>query len=355
MIKKKYKYLLVLILIGYVAQSISQEPLKVAFLYQHPVNAGGWSLSHEQGRLDAENEFGDKIITIALEGIQPGPDTRRTLINLARENYELIFATSFGHMNSVMKVARSFPQISFQHASGYKTANNVGTYQIRAMQGRYLAGKIAGHMSTSKKIGYVASFPIPEVIRGINAFTLGAQAANPDVTIQAIWINSWMNAAKEREATELLINLGADVITHHTETPALMVAAEEAGVWAVGYQYDRSQFAPNSHLVTIEHNWGPIYNSIIRDKLEGNWKSESLWFGVDLDATRLVSISPKVPSSILSEIEEIRTQMANKTFNIFKGPITDIEGRTRLGPDQTLKDEDLIGMEWFVKGVINAD
>ncbi|RPG51384.1 MAG: BMP family ABC transporter substrate-binding protein [Gammaproteobacteria bacterium TMED1] len=355
MVRKKYKHLLLLILMGYVTQTIAQKPLKVAFLYQHPVNAGGWSLSHEQGRLDVGNELGSKITTIALEGIQPGPDTLRTLTNLARENYELIFATSFGHMNSVMRVARSFPQTSFQHASGYKTAPNVGTYQIRAMQGRYLAGKIAGYMSTSQKIGYVASFPIPEVIRGINAFTLGAQAANPDVTVQAIWINSWMNAAKEREATELLINLGADVITHHTETPALMVAAEEAGVWAVGYQYDRSQFAPNSHLVTIEHNWGPIYKSIIQDKLAGRWKSESLWFGVDHDATRLVSISSKVPTSILSEIEEIRSQMANKTFKIFKGPIIDIEGKKRLELNQSLEDEALIGMEWFVRGVINAE
>ena len=164
-----------------------------------------------------------------------------------------------------------------------------------------------------------------------------------------------MNAAKEREATELLINLGADVITHHTETPALMVAAEEAGVWAVGYQYDRSQFAPNSHLVTIEHNWGPIYKSIIQDKLAGRWKSESLWFGVDHDATRLVSISSKVPTSILSEIEDIRSQMANKTFKIFKGPIIDIEGKKRLELNQSLEDEALIGMEWFVRGVINAD
>ncbi len=331
-----------------------EAPLKVAFIYEHPVNAGGWSLSHEQGRLAAEARFGAQIETRALEGIVPGPDTVRALTNLARERYDLIFATSFGHMNPVVKVARNFPRVSFQHASGYKTTRNVGTYQIRAMEGRYLAGMLAGHMSRSGKLGYVAAFPIPEVIRGINAFTLGARAVDPTITVQTIWINTWMDAAKEREAAELLINLGADVISHHTETPALMIAAENAGVWAVGYQYDRSEFAPTKHLVTIEHNWAPIYEALIADKLADKWQSRALWLGLAEDATRLVSVSPDVPPAALAAVDRTRQAIKRGEFHVFAGPLQDVDGTERISAGSMPSDEALIAMEWFVDGVVNA-
>ncbi len=343
-----------LLLVLLAPTSFAEEPLRVAFLYEHPTNAGGWSLSHEQGRLAIEARFGERVKTLPVEGVKPGPDTVRTLTNLARERYDMIFATSFGHMNPVIKVARSFPRTTFQHASGYKTGRNVGTYQIRAMEGRYLAGMLAGHMSKTKKLGYVAAFPIPEVIRGINAFTLGARSVDPSITVQTIWINTWMDAAKEREAAELLINLGTDVISHHTETPALMIAAEKAGVWAVGYQYDRSEFAPQRHLVTVEHNWAPIYEALIESKLDGRWQSEALWLGLAEDATRLVSVSPEVPAAVLEEVEAVKQSIADKSFHVFAGPLRDVEGSERISAGKVPSDEEMIAMEWFVEGVVNA-
>lgn len=332
----------------------AEEGLKIAFIYEHPTNAGGWSLSHEQGRLAIQNRFGERVSSVAVEGVKPGPDTVRTLTNLAREHYDMIFATSFGHMNPVIKVARSFPRTTFQHASGYKTGRNVGTYQIRAMEGRYLAGIMAGHMSKTKKLGFVASFPIPEVIRGINAFALGARSVDPAIAVQTIWINSWMDAAKEREAAELLINLDADVVTHHTESPALMIAAENAGVWAVGYQYDRSEFAPEQHLVTVEHNWAPIYEALIEAKLTGHWESKALWLGLAEEATRLVSVSPLVPEKVLAEVETARQAIANKTLQVFSGPLNDADGTERIAAGVAPTDEEMIAMEWFVEGVVNA-
>jgi len=329
------------------------EPLAVAFLYEHPVNAGGWSQSHEQARLEVSDYFGEQIKTTAVEGVRPGPDTVRTLTNLARRNQNLIFATSFGHMNPVIQVARRFPQVTFNHASGYSLARNVGTYQIRAYQGRYLSGLLAAGMTRSKVLGYVAAFPIPEVIRGINAFTLGVRAADPEVQVRVIWINTWMDAAKERDAAELLIDAGADVITHHTETPAIMLAAEAAGIWAIGYQFDRSEYAPKRHLVTVAHNWTPVYKRMIQSKLSGTWQSEAIWLGLEEEATVLASMADEVPEDLQARIETHRQQIASGELSVFSGPIHDTNGELMVSEQASLDDDALIAMEWFVEGVIN--
>ena len=326
-------------------------PLKVAFLYEHPVNAGGWSQSHERARQAAQAHFGSRIESAAFEGITPGPDTVRVLSKLAREGYGMIFATSFGHMNPLIKVARQFPRVTFEHASGYKQAANVGTYQIRAYEGRYLAGRIAGAMTRSNRLGYVAAFPIPEVVRGINAFTLGVRAVNPDATVQVIWINTWLDPSREREAAELLIGDGADVLTHHTETPAVMVAAEHAGVWALGYQFDRSAFAPTRHLLTIEHNWTPIYLEKIASRLSGAWQSTSLWPGVGQHASRLVGLSAAIPAAVLEDLAENRSALAAGSRAVFAGPLSDREGNTRVAAGEVLSDAEALKMEWLVHGV----
>jgi simple sugar transport system substrate-binding protein len=334
-----------------VADAATPEPMRVAFLYEHPINAGGWSQSHEQARQRVQAAFGDRIATAAFEGIIPGPDTVRVLTKLAREGYHMIFATSFGHMNPVIKVARQFPEVHFEHASGYKQAPNVGTYQIRAREGRYLAGLIAGAMTKTGRIGYIGAFPIPEVVRGINAFTLGVRSVNPDAVARVIWINTWLDPSKERDAAELLIGEGADVITHHTETPAPAVAAEAAGVYFIGYQYDRSAFAPTRHLATVEHNWLPIYERKIEENLNGTWQPEALWAGIREDASRLVGLSPDIPADIRTLVEQTRTAIAAGEREVFRGPLVDTGGMQRVPAGSALDAHSTLNMEWFVQGV----
>lgn len=329
----------------------AQTPLRIAFVYEHPVSAGGWSQSHDKGRQDLAAVFGSAIETTTVEGVIPGPDTVRVLTRLARDGNDMIFATSFGHMNAVMKVAQQFPRTTFEHASGYKQARNVGTYQIRAYEGRYLAGRVAGAMTESDIIGYIGAFPIPEVVRDINAFTRGVKAVNPDATVRLVWINTWLDPSREREAAELLIAGKADVITHHTETPAPMVAAEAAGVWAIGYQYDRSAFAPTRHLLTVEHNWLPIYRDKVQQKLDGSWRPGLSWLGLKHDASRLTGLSKAIPAEVIADVDAARKAMINGTLDIFAGPISDNEGVQRIAAGASLDDADLASIEWLVDGV----
>lgn len=334
--------------------AMAAEPLRVAFVYEHPVSAGGWSQSHDKARQGLEAALGERIAATTIEGVIPGPDTVRVLTRLARDGHDMIFATSFGHMNAVMRVAQQFPGITFEHASGYKQARNVGTYQIRAYEGRYLAGRIAGAMTRSNVIGYVGAFPIPEVVRDINAFTLGVRAVNPAAEVRLVWINSWLDPSKEREAAEILIAAKADVITHHTETPAPMVAAEAAGVWTIGYQFDRSAFAPTRHLVTVEHNWLPIYEAKVTAKLEDRWSPGLTWLGLREDASRLVGLSPAIPETVRADVERARTEMIAGRLDPFAGPLRDVAGVARVPSGETLDDAALASIEWLVQGVTAA-
>lgn len=327
------------------------KPLQVAFLHENPVGEGGWTLSHEKSRAQIDEYFGDLVQTSALDGVNPGVDAERVMTQLAREGKQLIFATSFGFLNPTRRVAPRFPNTIFEHASGYLTAKNVGTYQIRAYQGRYLSGVAAAMVSETGVLGYVGSFPIPEVVRGINAFVLGAQSVNPDIVIELVWINSWSDAGKAREAAELLIFNGADVITHHTESSSAIQAADQAGVWSIGYQSDRSAAAPNKHLVSVVHNWFPFYRKDIQAVLDGEWQSHSTWIGVEEDASQLVSWGASVPPEVIDLVQQVKQQMIDEAPNPFVGPLYDTQGQLMLEEGIAMDDEALLSMEWFVKGV----
>ena len=337
-----------------VSLNVTAEPLKVAFMHENPVGEGGWTLSHENARKALEEHFGDAIETTALDSVAPGQDAERTLTRLARDGNDLIFATSFGFMNAAQRISRRFPKTKFEHASGYLIGKNVGTYQVRAYQGRYLSGVAAGMLTESNRIGYVAPFPIPEVVRGINAFTLGLKSVNEDAIVDVIWISSWSDAPRARETADLLIAKGADVITHHTETSAAIRAADIAGVWSIGYQSDRSQAAPNHHLVSVVHNWIPIYIRKVDAMITGTWEAASEWVGIEEDATKLVGWGDEVPAEVIEAVEATRQQMLAGELVVFEGPISDNEGNIGIATGQIPTVEELLRMEWFVDGVAGS-
>ncbi len=327
------------------------QALKVAWVHENPVGQGGWTLSHELAREKIEAHFGGRITATALDGVVPGGDTERVLTKLARGGQQMIFATSFGHMSAAARVSRRFPRVTFEHAAGYTMGRNLGTYQIRAYQGRYLAGYAAGLVTKTNRLGYVGAFPIPEVMRGINAFTLGARAANPEVEVEVIWISTWSDASRSREAAELLLSMQADVITHHTETSAAVQAADQRGAWSVGYQTDRSAFAPQQHLVSVAHNWFPLYRDKIQAMLDGNWKPESIWAGLDQDATQLVGWGDKVPADVREKVAAQRKRILSGELRVFAGPLTDADGQQQVAAGEVLSDERLLGMEWLLAGI----
>ena len=333
---------------------VLSAPLQVAFLHENPVAQGGWTMSHEIAREKLDEHFGDLISTTAIDGIAPGTDAERVLTKYARSGVPLIFATSFGYLNPTQKVSKRFKKTTFEHASGYLQSSNVGTYQIRGYQGRYLAGIIAGRSTKTNTIGYVGSFAIPEVIRGINAFTLGIKSVNPDAEVVLIWTNSWSDPSKEREATEILIAKNADVVTHHAESATVMNVAAQKKVYSVGYQTDRSTAAGDYHLVSVVHNWFPIYKDIIQEKLDGKWSSKKRWIGVESDASQLVSFGPSVSEDVKSEVAESKAKIVQNEFTIFKGPLTSNEGELKVGVDVVLNDEELLAMDWLVEGVVGS-
>lgn len=349
-----FKACLPLVLIGLasVCSAAVAKPLSVAFMHENPVGEGGWTLSHEKARKKLDAFYGEAITTSAVDGIAPSTDADRTLTKLARDKHDLVFATSFGFLSPTQRVARRFPRTTFMHASGYLTAPNIGTYQIRAYHGRYMAGVAAAMVSKTNKVGFVAPFPIPEVIRGINAFALGMQSIKPDIELDVIWINTWSDAPKAREAADLLIAKGVDVISHHTETSAAIAAAEAKGIWSVGYQTDRSSVAPKFHLVSIEHNWFPIYQHIIDQKLAGKWTSEQIWYGAEHDASQLVAWGPAVPTEVKAKVEQVRQQIASGEQTVFVGPLYDQSNTIKLADGARLSDDELLKLEWLVRGVL---
>lgn len=346
------KTILASIALFFSLSAVAEKPLKIGFLHENPVGQGGWTLSHELAREKLDAHYGELVETSAIDGIAPGVDAERIMTKLARAKTDLIFATSFGFLNPTQKVAKRYKRTTFEHASGYLQAANVGTYQIRGYQGRYLSGIIAGKTTKTNVIGYVGSFPIPEVIRGINAFTLGIQSVNPDAKVELIWTNSWSDPAKEKEATELLIAKNADIVTHHSESASVMNAAKAAGVYSVGYQTDRVKAAAEYHLVSVVHNWFPIYKKIIDEKLAGTWSSKKRWIGVEEDASQLVSLNPNIPEETLALIEQTKAKMASGEMSVFAGPIVDQSGVQQIKAGQVPDDEYLLGMEWLVEGVI---
>ena len=332
--------------------ALADDPLKIGFVYIGPVGDHGWTYQHNDGRLAVEEAFGDKVQTSFVEFVPEGQDAERVIRQLAADGNKLIFTTSFGYMNPTIKVAQSFPDTYFEHCSGYKRADNVSTYLARFYEARYVNGRIAGQVTKSNTIGYIASFPIPEVVRGINAFALGLRSVNPDATIKVVWVSTWFDPGKEGDAAKALIDQGADIILQHTDSPAPLQVAEERGVWAVGQASDMSAFGPRAHLTSAINNWGPYYVERTRAVLEGTWESGDVWGGYSADMIKSSEINAEsVPAEVIADAHATIEAIRSGELHPFAGPILDQSGNEILGAGATLSDGDLLGMNYYVMGV----
>jgi basic membrane protein A and related proteins len=331
--------------------SVFAEPLKVGFVYVSPIGDAGWTYQHDEARKLVEQEFGDKIATTFVESVAEGADAERVIRNMASRKYDLIFTTSFGYMNPTIKVAKMFPKVKFEHATGYKTAANVGTYEARDYEGRFLAGMVAGAMSKKGVLGYVGAFPIPEVIRGINSFTLGAQVMNPNIKMKVVWVNTWHDPAKEREAAESLILQGADLITMHTDSAAVIQAAETKGIYSIGFNSDMSAYGPKTHLTSSTQHWESIYSAKIKAVMDGTWKSDSIWYGLRENVVRLSPMNPIVPKEVVEKVEAYKNEIIAGTRAVYQGPIFDQAGTMMVAEGKALSDEELHQQNWYVKGI----
>jgi basic membrane protein A len=336
------------------SQSFAADPLKVGFVYVGPTGDAGWTYAHDKGRMYVEEALGDKVKTTYVESVAEGADSERVIRQLAKSGHDLIFTTSFGYMNPTLKVAKAFPKVAFEHASGYKRAKNVGTYFDRAYQGRYLMGMVAGMMTKTNTLGYVGSFPIPEVVRGINAFTLGARSVNPEAKVNVVWVSTWYDPGKEREAAETMILQGADVITQHTDSPGPINAAEAKGVYAIGYNSDMSLYGENAHLTASVHNWGPIYLAKTQAVLDGTWKAENVWAGLDTGVVAIAPFNKSVPQDVRDHVNAKKQAISDGKLKPFTGPLNNQAGKEMVAAGATMSDGDLLGMKWFVEGV-NGD
>ena len=327
------------------------EPLKIGFAYVGPVGDGGYSFAHDQARKKLEAEFGDKIQTSFVESVAAGPDAERVLRDLATQGNKLIFGTTFGYMDTIQKLAPEFPDVKWEHATGYKTAANASTYDSRTYEGAYLAGIVAGSMTKSNTLGVVGSVPIPEVIRNINSFTLGALSVNPKIKTKVVWVNEWFAPPKETEAATSLINGGADVLFQNTDSPAVLKTAEEKGARAFGWNSEMSAYGPKAHLGSSIINWVPYYTKTVNDVLAGTWTSSRSWWGVKEGAIDLVSIADDVPAEAKAKIDAVKAGLKDGSFVIWKGPIVDNGGKTVVENDVAADDQFLSGINFFVKGV----
>lgn len=334
------------------AAAAKPEPLKVAFAYIGPVGDGGWTFAHDKGRLAVEKEFGDKVKTSFVENVPEAADAERVFRDMVGQGNKLIFGTTFGYMDSMMKVAPDHKDVKFEHATGYKQADNLRTYDSRTYEGAYMAGVIAGGMTKTGTLGVVGSVPIPEVIRNINAFTLGAQSVKPNIRTKVVWVNKWFDPPKEGEAAESLINQGADVLMQNTDSPAVLKKAQEKGKLAFGWDSDMTAYGPNAHLASAIINWAPYYTKAVKDALDGGWKGGGhTWWGVKENAIDIVSISDKVPANIKAKLETVRSGLKDGSFVIWKGPLAGADGKELLAKDAVADDKFLHGITWYVKGV----
>ena len=327
------------------------EPLKIAFAYVGPVGDGGWSFAHDNGRKAIEKEFGDKVVTSFVESVPESADAERVLRDLAGQGNKLIFGTTFGYMESIQKIAPDFKDVKFEHATGYKTADNVRTYDSRTYEGAYMAGVIAGAMTKTNTLGVVGSVPIPEVIRNINSFTRGAQSVNPKIKTKVVWVNEWFSPPKETEAATSLINGGADVLFQNTDSPAVLKTAQEKGKRAFGWDSDMTAYGPKAHLASAVINWGPYYIKATKDALEGQWATGQSWWGVKEGAIDIVSIAEDVPADTKTKVEAIKKGLADGSFQIWKGPIVGQDGKEVVAKDVVADDKFLSGVNFYVKGV----
>ena len=297
------------------------DEVKVGFIYVGPVGDHGWTYMHDQGRQLVESELGDKVTTTYIENVKYGPDAERVMREMAQSGVDMIFATSFGYMESMLKVAKEFPDVKFEHATGYKTAPNMSVYSSKFYQGRYIQGVIAGHMSKNGKAGYIASFPIPEVIRGINAFYLGATSVNPNFDIDVVWVNTWYDPGKEADAAKVLISQGSDIITQHTDSPAALQVAEMEGILAFGQASDMIQFAPKAQLTAIIDDWGPYYVERVQALLDGTWETSDTWGGMSTGMVKMAEYT-NMPATLATIAEELQALITSGELDPFGGQFT---------------------------------
>ncbi len=327
------------------------EPLKAAWIYVGPVGDAGWSFAHDQGRKAVEAKFGDAVKTTFVEKVPEGADAERVIRDLAQQGNKIIFATSFGYMEPMLKVAADFPDVKFEHATGYKTAPNMRIYDASFYQDTYMAGVIAAKMTKTNVLGFVGSFPIAEVLRNINAFTLGAQSVNPKITTKVVWVNTWYDPGKESEAAQSLINQKADVLLQNTDSTAVLQTAEKNGKYAFGWDSDMSSFGPKAHLGSAIVNWAPYYIKAIEEVKAGTWKTERTVWGVKEGLNDLIKIADVVPADAKKRVDEIKAGLKDGSFEVFTGPIVDNAGKERLAKDakadQAWKDK----IDFYVKGV----
>ena len=327
------------------------DPLKIAFAYVGPVGDGGWTFAHDNARKALEKEYGDKIVTSFVESVPESVDAEREIRDMAGQGNKLIFGTTFGYMEPMLKVAADNPEVKFEHATGYKTAPNMRTYDSRTYEGAYMAGVIAGRMTKSNTLGVVASIPIPEVIRNINSFTLGAQSSNPNIKTKVVWVNEWFNPPKETEAATALINGGADILFQNTDSSAVLQTAEKMGKRGFGWDSDMTAYGPKAHLGSAIIDWAPYYIKAVGEALDGKWATGQTWWGVKEGAIDLVSLAADVPEDAKAKLEEVRSGLKAGTYNIWKGPISDNTGKEVLAEGSMADDKFLGGINWYVKGV----
>jgi simple sugar transport system substrate-binding protein len=330
------------------------EPLKIGFIYPGPISNVGWTFQHELGRKLIEKEFGARIQTAYVENVPESTDAERVIRQLVADGCKMIFTTSFGFMESTLKVAKDHPEVIFEHATGYKMAKNLGIYQTKFYEGAYLLGMLAGKMTKKNTLGFVASYPIPEVLRNINAFTHGARSVNPAAKTKVIWINSWYDPTRERQAADALIGQGADVLYQNTDSPAVVQLAQTKGLYAFGQDSDMTRFGPKAHLTANTVNWGVYYRMKVKQALEGKWKAEDTKWGMKEGMIELAALNPAIPPDVLKLFNEKKAAILAGSFHPFQGVVKDQAGKVKVAAGQVITDAELWGMKWYIEGVEGA-
>ena len=333
------------------ASAAAPAPLKIAFAYVGPVGDGGWTFAHDNGRKAIEKEFGSRVVTSFVEQVPESADAERVFRDMTGQGAKLVFGTTFGYMEPMLKVAADNPGVKFEHATGYKTAANMRTYDSRTYEGAYMAGIIAGKMSKAGVLGVVGSIPIPEVIRNINSFTLGAQSVNPKIKTKVVWVDQWFNPPKETEAAQSLIDQGADVLFQNTDSSAVLQTAAKNKKLAFGWDSDMTAYAPEAHLASAIINWAPYYIKATKEALDGSWATGSVWWGVKEGAIDLVSINAMVPPETQEAVAKVKAGLKDGSFVIWKGPLVGADGKEVLAAGAVADDKFLGGVNFYLKGV----
>ena len=327
------------------------DPLKMAWVYVGPPGDGGWTYAHDLGRKEVEKKLGGKVQTSFVENVPEGADAERVIRDLAAKGNGIIFTTSFGYMEQTLKVAKAFPKVEFYHATGFKSAPNVTIYNSRMYEPAYLAGIIAGHMSKKGVLGFVASFPIPEVVRNINAFTMGARTVNPKITTKVVWINTWFDPSKERQAAETLLGQGADVLLQNTDSSAVLQTAQDKGAYAFGWDSDMTTYAPKAHLASCIEVWGGYYTKVAEAALAGKPIKTTVWGGIGDGMNDLVSVNSVIPEPARKLVAEKKAAIASGQFKVFTGPIKGQDGSIKVAAGTTLSDKEIDSINWYSEGV----